>query len=71
MFSNISECVHHSCGYWQCDLSEALVQSHNFWSDLTFCRKCGMGRTVRMCRSTALLLLVIYLWLMAHYKTLF
>lgn len=29
------------------------------------------GRPCNICRSTALLLLVIYLWLMAHYKTLF
>ena len=47
MFSNISECAHHSCGYWQCDLSEALVQSRNFWLDLAFCRKCGLGQTMQ------------------------
>jgi hypothetical protein len=42
-----SECAHHSCGYWQCDLSEALVQSRNFRSDFMFCRQCGMGQTMQ------------------------
>jgi len=69
IYGNISECAHHSCGYWQRVLSEALVRSRNFWSDFTFRRQCG--RPCNICRSTALLLLVIYLWLMAHYKTLF
>ena len=46
LYSNLSGCAHHNCGYWQCDLSVASFQSWYFWSDLTFCWQCGTGQTM-------------------------